>query len=333
MPFPYQIFFKVCAAWALALSTPGYSLKSLTISAAGKSTSTKRSTIRTSAVRKASSIETTFGVEEDAALKLDCDVVIMGPFDSGTNLLKEMLVRNWVGEKWQQCLWKHSVSPDPEEVHNFMQKWCSPNISVLMMTRSPLAQLASWKKAPYKFKNCLNNLSDPCYAPIGPSRRGPGIEENYQNMTTMMSTYNSYIRQYKVLLNKGLKSLMIAYEDLVMSPEATMNRVAATLGWPERSEIFTPDEPAKSHGQSHGRAEAMMALRARPWLETLSREEQQQFCSGLDAKLLSDVSEGDQLGHNYMHDCNGQQHSERLYLGTKQHHDVDPIWDGNVLKS
>ena len=89
--------------------------------------------------------------------------IILGGFDSGTNLLHQMMFRSWTNST---CLvfpsvWKHAAT-GVEDIYNHLSSQLGAeslrNTVILHTLRSPVSQLASWAKAPYDLTMCVHSL-------------------------------------------------------------------------------------------------------------------------------------------------------------------------------
>lgn len=244
-------------------------------------------------------------------------LLIIGPFDSGTNLMKDQLfslyprlMHNVCAEHtWHpgQCgeVWKHGV----ENGYNLSEITASmPNLKVVIMVRSPLSLLASWKKAPYQFRHCMNTTwsqmaNATCTATVAWTATDSRADMQFHGV---MDIYNHYMRQYNhIAYHSGITAQMVAYEDLVYSPELVTQAVAERFGWPVTNDFTIIEDAAKWHGDAVGREGALEKLRSRSFLADFTEEEKQLLCTGLDEAALEGITEGTYLDHplSYSMDC------------------------------
>jgi hypothetical protein len=122
------------------------------------------------------------------------------------------------------------------------------------------------------------------------------------------------MQQYKDLQSlAGIGGvLFVAYEDLVLTPEKELLRVADAMGWaiPEKTRLVEAHQgPATS---AHTHAQAVRSLERREWLGRLEPQGpkadnkiRKLLCSELDMTLIADLSEGSSTAAPtpYTHDC------------------------------
>jgi len=248
-------------------------------------------------------------------------LIVLGSFDTGTNLLIDQLSSNYprlmdnICKPWEDHIancgqvWKHGV----EDLYGLLDIIANKGISkpkVIIMVRSPLALLASWKKAPYDLGQCMQlptwsqMATSTCIADIGWTASGDfGINMQFHGI---MDIYNHYMRQYhNITYHSGLIIQMVTYEDLVYSPEMVMKTVATRFGWTVHDDAIMIEDPAKDHGDAIGREEALAKLRSRSFLAEFTDEEKQLLCSDLDEAPLQGITEGTWLDapRPYSMDC------------------------------
>lgn len=257
------------------------------------------------------------------------NLLLLGTFDSGTNLVEAMIQLNfgtkrhsWARHKYGE-IWKHSLGKDG--VYSLLQNLTGnktwPKIALVAMVRTPLAQVESWQKAPYDLKSCADRprkeLMSSCSAPLSPRESCCGMHNGKcmycdvppTNFTSIVDVYNQYIQQYRAMISDGRfgAAVLLPYEQVVLDPKASMERVAKALAVSFTGEnVLSICGPAKDHGDSGGREEALHSLQARDWLDSLNVEEINMLCRGLNMTLLKGLSEGSEGVHNiysYAHDC------------------------------
>jgi hypothetical protein len=258
-------------------------------------------------------------------------MVLMGPQDSGTNLMMNSLFDVWPERVLQACQWsslpsqahcniyKHS-NDGVNGVYQALQKSIGNDLSdtvLVAMTRSPIAQIASWRKAPYCLKDCVNRdwqqYKNNCSAPLS----AYGCTETdcpprgHVEFRTTMDVYNSFMRQYKQLRNDGRFAAvhLVAYEDLVYSPEEVMAGLQKDLHWPEKP-VYLEDgpitDPAKHSGRAQGRETAIENLKSRTHLKLLGAKAVRILCGLLDDEAVAGLTEGtyeEKVRYPYIYDC------------------------------
>ena len=90
--------------------------------------------------------------------------IVLGAFDSGTNLLHQMMFRSWpdsVCLVQPSFVWKHAAT-GVEDIYNHLRSQLGAeslrNTVILHTLRSPVSQLASWLRAPYGLTMCVHSL-------------------------------------------------------------------------------------------------------------------------------------------------------------------------------
>jgi hypothetical protein len=227
---------------------------------------------------------------------------MLGAFDSGTNLLRELLVANLRYESLREyCPWhgeghcwfsKHSP---PRNLDYHVERLRKEGSSVVLvaMVRSPLAHIAGWIKAPYNFAKCIHstNWTDyhehPCNLE-GVDDEGLG-QENFSGPTGVWNRHTQGYDKYSGGAYPGVLGLIIEYERLVFEPEGVVREVADALGIQLSSPFRSIDAPAKAHGDPHGREKAMKEiqemryLQREPMSNSLARAG---VCAHLDAAAM-----------------------------------------------
>lgn len=284
--------------------------------------------------------------------------VLLGPPDSGTNLLMQLIKHNW--RKQFRCtqerspyakkhlaaksigplknkkknvtdsfgeLWKHSNS-GAEDIYalleeNMENKWSRQQISdtvAIIMVRSPISQIASWKKAPYELGSCANRhyeaMAKPCHAPLRARKSGQIANlhraDDLLHFKSTMDVYNQYMKQYRTMKENGRfkELLLITYEDLVYSPEEQLKRIAGAFGVEVPEVAVLMETEAKKHGQAVGREAAIEKLKNRAYLDAVEKTDLEAICRGIDTDVLQGYVEGtylksedESLRVDYTYDC------------------------------
>jgi hypothetical protein len=216
-------------------------------------------------------------------------ILILGQFNTGTNLLAKLVSLNFGRTPYYSGLWKHTrptlglptlKQQDP---------------ALLVMVRDPLSWLQSVRKSPYNLGSCVgyNWLSSSCTMNANTSPQN-GFHPSV-TLPSLEAFWNVWYGEYSDLPHKGFHHVvLIRYEDLVLNTERELNRVATAIGSPSVRNVVQQHAPAKSHGQSNGRAAAIAKLRSKSYLQLYSGLERTQACTRLDKNLMND---------NGYHDC------------------------------
>mmetsp|Transcript_63375 Transcript_63375/g.151248 ORF Transcript_63375/g.151248 Transcript_63375/m.151248 type:complete len:373 (-) Transcript_63375:80-1198(-) len=251
--------------------------------------------------------------------------ILLGPEDSGTNLLEHMIEVNWPGKfvstNRADLLWKHSLWS--EEIYSLLGKEFRnvKKFPAIATIRSPIAQVASWRKAPYDLNMCVNRplekLAKPCLADLGArpiGYRGWLASKFYRRQelkrfNSSMDVYNEYVRQYKKMAReKHFKSFtLIHYEDMVFTPDKIVADLAKALGMPAPQTIQLVDAPAKKVGAPVGREDALEKLTSRSYMEDMGQLGLKTLCPLVDRKQIRGMVEGKYLPvdeqTSYLSDC------------------------------
>lgn len=263
---------------------------------------------------------------------------LLGPPDSGTHLFVQSLQMNWPDEATEACrssqmcdvsLWKHSISEESgiyDHLHRCGDQLCTEKIEtnmsdtvVVAMVRSPISQMASWKKAAYSLapcferpwkemqKPCWSNTSPLCHDSV-PSCRPDMKSSESLEFSSSVDVYNRYMEEYLALQqdNRIGAIILLAYEDLVLTPDVELARIATAMGWelPERYSIL---EAEAKGDRSRNRDEALAHLDSREWLENVGHDNLRSLCGLLNATAVQGFAEGSHTSEPvpYLHDCAG----------------------------
>lgn len=241
--------------------------------------------------------------------------MLLGPFDTGTNLFQTTAEMNFPQMR-QVEIWKHTLT-DVDRIANKVQMNLPSgrkrsNTVVVAMLRSPISTIVSWKKAPYDLDDCLNrawvNLDKPCDGFFNvisnPSSR--------TRFTSIMDVYNKYVQQYLDLkAAKVFKEvLLINYEDLVLDPLRVMQEFARASNITVPQSIQLIERPAKNFGKPVGRQEAIKKIHEREYLHDLAPHQSSVLtllCKGINGSLIHDRVVGSfrepQEQISYLMDC------------------------------
>mmetsp|Transcript_19003 Transcript_19003/g.44673 ORF Transcript_19003/g.44673 Transcript_19003/m.44673 type:complete len:383 (+) Transcript_19003:132-1280(+) len=260
-------------------------------------------------------------------------LAMLGPFDAGTHLLIHTLTLNYpdvvhkacghseilIEDAFSHCrVWKHGLSLSPREgkgsvegEHPLERVLSNQEVDVketvlVVMVRSPLAQIASWQLAPYEIFPCMQRpvsfFDGPCSA-RGMSWLRLGDHDHHWPtwFASSMDIYNRYMRMYKQLQRSGHfhDVLLITYEDLVLVPQDVIADIATSMNWPVLEKIASMEAPAKSHGHVVGRDQAIQKILRRPWLTQYTSEERAVLCGGLDPQAYGALEENGRRARGY----------------------------------
>jgi len=226
---------------------------------------------------------------------------MLGAFDSGTNLLWQLLRANLGDDSLSEFCpgeghcWFSKHSP-PRELDYQMERLRKEGSSVVLvaMVRSPLAHIAAWIKAPYNFLQCVgsSNWTDyharPCN--LYDYKGVPGLaQEHFSGPTGVWNSYTQGYDKYSGGTYPGVVGLIVEYERLVLEPEGVVREVADALGFQLRAPFQSIESPAKAHGNPHGREKAieeiqeMRYLHREPMSSSVTRA---RLCAHLDAATM-----------------------------------------------
>mmetsp|Transcript_55298 Transcript_55298/g.157132 ORF Transcript_55298/g.157132 Transcript_55298/m.157132 type:complete len:353 (+) Transcript_55298:85-1143(+) len=218
---------------------------------------------------------------------------ILGLYNSGTNLLTDLLTLNLPGAfsqlqgtRTQACqFWKHSslrlLSRQPS-----FQKSCR-NVIGIAMIRNPMSWLRSFHRIAYDLHGCKDGpdwLTRPCVWPGGsPSHLGGVAMPNVEDL------WNQWVHDYEDLSGFGFDhAAVIRYEDLVLDTEASLQRIAALAGQPLPAVIQQEDRNMAPTGKlnASGRALSVHRIESRAYMEEFTHEEVVQACARLDREAM-----------------------------------------------
>jgi len=245
--------------------------------------------------------------------------VLMGPMDSGSNLLEKLIEVNWPRRfkaSSNEFMWKHSLAT-AEDLYSFLMTYepLRPlsKVNFIATVRSPISQVASWINAPYDLASCVRrppmDLLKPCSASLQMRWHQAHPPVHFESA---MDIYNKYMSLYKqVVADRRFKSAqIIPYEDMVLSPESVVKRISNAFGETLHGSPETVDDPAKPGAhrmvkQPNGREAALQKLEKRGYLKNLDSEVVAALCSKLDRSLVEDIVESEtaKVRIPYTYDC------------------------------
>lgn len=246
--------------------------------------------------------------------------MMFGHFDSGTNLFEKMVGLNFPDLVLRQRVWKHSLS-GAEAINAYLKaeeergdEQPHSEMVAVVLTRSPMSVMASWKKAPYELNECFDerlgeDMLKPCVGFL--NCLGGRVCDQHAAGTEMaldspMDAYNRYMRQYVELRSSGgfKKVLYLTYENLVRDPAHVMTQFGETLGLAPPKKMQLVEAPAKNHGEASGHTKALQRLEARSWRKEMPYPLRRLLCKGFDMEVLTGFHEDTEQGMiAYTTDC------------------------------
>lgn len=272
-----------------------------------------------------------FANPEKASISSPRGLQILGPFNSGTNLVRKLLEanldeetlhkmcpsmkngRNSLGEG--SChIWKHMAPQNIEQALQHANKG-TEGLLLLVMVRSPLAQISGWWKAPYDFKSCLHGvsqdhqlLSQHCTLYSHSTKNKQSRLSRSTDMGNVMQTYDAYLNGYHQLKVNGTNIMIVEYEKLVMDTQNTIQKIVNALGG-SLGKVTQVLEPSKKHGNPVGYDAAVLKIKNSLHLAMLPFENNDEVikntCGQLDKSWLTkhSFSPTDGSSSDYWKDC------------------------------
>lgn len=247
-------------------------------------------------------------------------VQILGMYNSGTNLLRQLLTLNLglqdcsghdsEGESFlctskehlrAPGICKHSPPLDPRLLEFIGKSYHA----VIAVVRAPLAQIAAWRKRPYALGdtgNCMAlnyTLAEadgmPCMLPFfreppfnarNPAYRVPEFHIAVQGVTRIWNYFRSGFEELR-RLSPAAQVLFVEYEALVLDPAGVVRRLGKALGLEPPRMVLPVEVPSKNHGEPVSRAVARARILNRTHLREFMDEEVARVCHRLDKSLAS----------------------------------------------
>lgn len=222
-------------------------------------------------------------------------IKVLGNFDTGTHLLRELVLRNLnksqvvVSDPNQDgsgdCkFWKHSYLRRLYHETPWLLEDCNkPNIIGLAVVRNPLAWLSSVHTKPYDLKNCTAGddwLTRPCTYPEVGHESLTGV-----TFSSLAEIWNNWTIDYESVLPQGFsRSLVITYEELVFESEKVLGKIAKLANVSLPSSLIVVNEQVKGDviQVNDSRQLAMHRIQARTYLSAYSSQDLLDVCSRLD---------------------------------------------------
>jgi len=235
-------------------------------------------------------------------------VVLLGLFNTGTNLMEKLLRKNFPGPRDYRgghSIWKHGKPAHIKRELAWRGKAGALKDAVTVaVVRDPLSWTQSMRKAPYDLGNCMKREdwpSTPCLFPAPQthpstiwtsatvSHTSSFMVENYE------SVWNDWTAEYGNLMEMGFgKVVVTSYEEIVLDTEAVLGRVAEAMELPAPQKLKQQMAPAKYHGKPNGRMQALEKLRTKSYLNLYTDEQRYEVCYRFNQTLM----------HAYQyHDC------------------------------
>lgn len=216
---------------------------------------------------------------------------VVGQFNTGTNLLGKLMNLNFPHAQHVPrsfYYWKHAKPTLLTQAYRESLK--GHKIVPLIMIRDPLSWLWSVHKAPYNYRDCTNKLdwlSNPCAMSREHARMGPGFQYiGPVKLANLQAHWNEWTRDYLHMQDFGFHdAVLVRYEDLVLQTEVELSRIGGVLGLGNPAPFRQLQSPAKAHGASGGRQNALRKLKTKPYMGLFKPGELEMTCDRLDKSL------------------------------------------------
>lgn len=225
-------------------------------------------------------------------------VQVLGLQDTGTNLLSELLYKNFGDQvvhydssnanAEETGVWKHAnmawVEANVPEAFNNLE---NHSVVPLVMVRNPLSWLQSIKKAPYELTSCVKGadwLQRPCVHkfPAGYVKHASGVPVEQATFVHLSGIWGQWTEAYVPALNHHFDQVIVVrYEDLVLRTRKVVTRLARALKLVLPENIDMIASPAKDHGEALGHAAAALKIRNKEFLPEFADWELKIVCEQL----------------------------------------------------
>jgi hypothetical protein len=141
------------------------------------------------------------------------EVQILGPFNTGTNLLHQIISRAYdtkIGPIGSTIIWKHTI------IDNIVVRNKIKNVLKIVMVRDPYFWLRSLEKKRYTLESKSRNPNDINQLLVKPCKL------RTHKFSNCVQLWNYYYKNYLNLLSKD-RTLYISYEQLIFEPEKVIN--------------------------------------------------------------------------------------------------------------
>lgn len=240
-------------------------------------------------------------------------VHVMGHFNTGTNLLTELMKKNFPNTYIREgsafdrffagrnlwggsCdFWKHtSLSLLKDQHHHTLDACSTLHIDGVAMIRNPLAWISSMRRKPYDLSACVTGddwLTRPCSYPTCTGalcmHRDLSMLSGVE-YSSLEAIWNSWTQDYEKVDEFGFeRGLFVRYEDLIIDAEKELSTIADVLGADMLTEFQLVDEPVSPHTYAeNATAAAIKKLQTKSYLQDFTEQELQEACSRLDQDLM-----------------------------------------------
>jgi len=235
--------------------------------------------------------------DTDAQLQIGTQLMqIMGHYNSGTNLLQELVAKNFPqiapesdGPATGDCeFWKHSCLRTLKTEHGSTLDTCnSKKVTGIAMIRNPLSWLLSCKRVFYDLHECNKGddwLRRACtYPPGTPSYLGGKTFDDVEQIWSIWTSDYGSLKQFGFN-----QSVAIKYEDLVMDTEVQLELIAKVLGVEFSGDVKQVEDAVHPTAVTveGGRDLAIEKITSKSYLDDFSKQELTDACSRLDRKLM-----------------------------------------------
>jgi hypothetical protein len=141
------------------------------------------------------------------------EVQILGPFNTGTNLLHQIISTAYntkIGPIGSTIIWKHTI------IDNVVVRNKIKNVLKIVMVRDPYFWLRSLEKKRYTFESKSKNPDDINKLLVKPCKL------RTHKFSNCVQLWNYYYKNYLKFLSKD-RTLYISYEQLIFEPEKVIN--------------------------------------------------------------------------------------------------------------
>merc|ERR1719198_526531 len=181
---------------------------------------------------------------------------------------------------------KHS---HPRLIEAFLADPAQNDTHVMFMVRDPFSNLASDKDHPYQMRECFEKdlwLTSVCLcADIeGPDPLCPEEQSAYSSIVELYDTFatgHASLAQTANGIGRSGSASLIHYEDLVLEPVITLEKIANALGAQDsdwRDKIVEVMEANVANGVGLARENAIEKIKSRSFLEVYSETMQHYLC-------------------------------------------------------
>lgn len=192
---------------------------------------------------------------------------ILGMFDTGTNLLGELMAANFGREAFGRMCPEFAKGEGFDcqfDKHRPPQDVDPRGLHIVALVRSPLASIAAWRKAPYDLETCFESVD---WLHDHDANCSVGKKQKWY-FSGPTGYWNDYVNGYRRLLASGHNVKIVEYENLVLNTEDVMRGIGEFIGVP--MEAFHQYEmPSKDHGDAIGREGAVLKIRNMTYMQAL----------------------------------------------------------------